>query len=653
MKSKIIISICCIIVLFLFVDALHGQKNTKAFSYRTSGSAINRTPEPVLKKAGNTTYEIKGVIGDYINSVKDNWLLKAPDNNPALLNMFAVRDTEPYKKYLPWSGEFAGKYLTGASMILNLTNDEHLKTYLQSFTDRLISYQDTDGYLGPYIRKSRLTGWDSVSKDITWEEWNHGHIIIGLLSWYEVTGDKRAFDCACKIGDMMCNKFLKTKIISTTSKNSTEMNQGLIYAMTLLYEKTGRNKYRELAEEIVKEFQLYDRDTLQAGDYVRQTLAGKEFYQTPRPRWESLFSLLGIGELYYITGNKDYKTVLQNFWWSIVKTDRHNNGGFSSGEGAMGNPYDPGYIETCCTVAWAALSVEMLEMTGNSIAADELEMSTLNQIIGYQSPDGLWCTYHTPMDGKRVSGSKAEIKFQIRPGSEEINCCSANAPSGFGTIGKWALMSDKDGLVLNWYGPSVFKTKIKGANVTLTEETEYPREGLIKIIVNPDVEKKFSLKLRVPYWSYKTNVKINGKKINSVKAGGYLALNRKWQKGDAIILEMDMSFRFWKGEKQCAGKTSVYRGPLLLALEEGLADNNDKDVSLDALNMDRLAKVIKDTSANDAQLLVSIPVGERTILLRDYGTAGRNQTQYKTWLNVLNTSVVQFSKTNPGRYWKP
>ena len=91
------------------------------------------------------------------------------------------------------------------------------------------------------------------------------------------------------------------------------------------------------------------------------------------------------------------------------------------------------------------MGVDMLRLTGNPIVADELELSTLNQVLGYQHRSGKWCTYNTPMDGVRVQQHEADIAFQIRPGSEEINCCSANAPRGFGMISDWALMTDGRG----------------------------------------------------------------------------------------------------------------------------------------------------------------------------------------------------------------
>src|SRR4030095_7136163 len=136
------------------------------------------------------------------------------------------------------------------------------------------------------------------------------------------------------------------------------------------------------------------------------TWSGQEFFETPKPRWESLHPILGLAELYTITGEERFRQAFEHWWWSIVKLDRHNNGGFSSGEQAQGNPYHPGAIETCCTIAWMAMSVEMLRLTGNSIVADELEMSTLHSVVRLHSPTGRWVTYNTPMDGRRIPSTE-------------------------------------------------------------------------------------------------------------------------------------------------------------------------------------------------------------------------------------------------------
>src|SRR5438552_5594991 len=73
-----------------------------------------------LESSPNTTFRFDGRLGEYLRAITDNWLLRAPDDNPAMLGMFADRDRPPYRDLLPWSGEFAGKYLTSATQVLRI-----------------------------------------------------------------------------------------------------------------------------------------------------------------------------------------------------------------------------------------------------------------------------------------------------------------------------------------------------------------------------------------------------------------------------------------------------------------------------------------------------------------------------------------------------
>src|SRR4030095_2559566 len=115
-----------------------------------------------------------------------------------------------------------------------------------------------------------------------------------------------------------------------------------------------------------------------------------------------------------------------------------------------------------------------------------LELSTLNSVMGLHSPTGRWATYNTPMDGVRKA-SAHEIVFQSRAGTPELNCCSVNAARGLGMVSDWALMRDKEGLVLNWYGPGSMATRLpSGEAVRLTQETDYPRSGRVRLAVEPE-----------------------------------------------------------------------------------------------------------------------------------------------------------------------
>ena len=611
---------------------------------------------PKCSRLPQTRYTFGGHLADYLTGVTEQWLKAAPLANPAMLEIFRDRDRQPLRDMVPWAGEFAGKYLTSAVQILRLTQDANLKTYIRGFVNQLVQLQDADGYLGPWPQGSRLTGEApnvGGKGGNTWDAWGHYHIMLGLILWHEESGDKKALDSATRIADLICEKFLGNTRNRLVDTGSTEMNLAVVHTLCLLYRKTETERYLDMALQIVDEFAAEGPDGPLAGDYLRSGLAGREFYETPKPRWESLHPIMGMAELYWITGEDQYRTAFEQIWWSIVKLDRHNNGGFSSGEKAQGNPYHQGAIETCCTIAWIAASVEMLRLTENSVVADEIELSTLNSVTGLHSHTGRWVTYNTPMDGVRRA-SAHDIVFQAREGSPELNCCSVNGPRGLGIVSDWALMRCRGGLILNWYGPSTMKARLSsGVTVELAQKTEYPRRGKIEINVSPSRLAQFVLKLRIPYWSSKTKVKLNGERVKSVSPATYLVLNRKWQVGDKIELELDMSLHYWVGEKECEGKASIYRGPILLTYDRRLNTMDPDEIpALDATTMKGRLISNKDSLPTVVRVEYTAPDG-RTLQLCDFGSAGEGGSPYRSWLSVEQIGVTHFASDNPLRSGRP
>ncbi len=378
---------------------------------------------------------------------------------------------------------------------------------------------------------------------------------------------------------------------------------------------------------------------------------------------------MGLAELYWITGDPFYRQAFEHLWWSIARFDRHNNGGFSSGEQACGNPFDPRPIETCSTIAWIALTVEMLKLSGSSIAADEIELSTLNSVVGMHSSSGRWATYNTPMDGQRWA-SAHHIVFQARAGSPELNCCSVNSPRGFGMISDWAVMRDAEGILLNYYGPSRFKVPLgQDELVEIIQETDYPLSGRIALTISPVVPHAFTLKLRIPYWSQHSTVSLNGQPLEGLKPSRYLAIQRLWQPGDRIDLCLDMSLHFWPGERDCLGKTSIYRGPLLLAFDQrynlhlssrthpGVLPADPWKPASIALEIPELdAKMIEGQPVEwegwlaPRLLLEFIAINGTKVRLCDFGSAGEGGSLYASWLPLANApQPVDFSPQNPLR----
>ena len=591
---------------------------------------VSELPQPTLQ------LRLGGAMGARIDHVIQEWILTAPAANPGMLEMFRMRDRQPpYENPVPWAGEFAGKYLTSAVLLRRMSDDPRLDAQIRDFVAELISTQADDGYMGPFPRDQRLLG--------NWDLWGHYHVMLGLYLWYRDTGDTSALDAAVRAADLVCDTYLDTGK-RVYDAGSHEMNMAIIHILGILERQTGNERYLRMMKEI-----MTDWEKAPAGDYYRQGVAGVEFYQTPKPRWESLHPMLGLGEMYRITGYESYRDALLHFWHSIRRTDIHNAGSFSTNEGAVGNPFVGGSIETCCTVAWLAYSADALRLSAESVVADAMELATWNTVLGYQHPSGRWCTYSTPMDGKREASAHT-IVFQSRAGTPELNCCSVNGPRGLGMIAEWAVLGDGDGLYLNYYGPGeIAATLDDGSAWRFVQDTAYPVDGAVRIAVTPPKESATPLYLRIPEWSAATTVAVNGEAIAGVAAGTYAKLERTWRADDVIELQLDMALRALRGDDHVDFNTSLYHGPLLLAYDQKF--NTAEPADLPRLDLATLDLRPAAAAARYQPMVLFAATAEdgSTLHLCDYATAGAHGTYYRSWLPVDHAPPVAFFLQRPAQ----
>ncbi len=217
-------------------------------------------------------------------------------------------------------------------------------------------------------------------------------------------------------------------------------------------------------------------------------------------------------------------------------------------------------------------------------------------------------------------------------------------------LSDWAVMRDEAGLVLNWYGAGETTITLRsGQAISLTQTTDYPRSGHITIDVGVDREATFALKLRIPYWSAHTTIKVNGREQPAPTAGSYATIDRTWKHGDVIELSLDMSPHFWVGEKESAGKVSAYHGPLLLTWDRRFNDiDPDRVPTVDASAFPGATTAWQGTLK--PILLVEVPAKDGTVVrLCDFASAGQAGSPYRSWLPIENATVVEFSRTNPLR----
>jgi DUF1680 family protein len=220
-------------------------------------------------------FRFTGPVGDRVEANMENWLLGAPQSNPGLLEMFRTRDRQPTSQLVPWAGEFVGKYLISAVQALRLTEDPRLFVQVSNVVAAFIATQAEDGYLGPFPKDTRLLK--------NWDLWGHYNALSALVLWHQHTGDPAALAAARKAADLVCLTYLNTgrRVLDA---GDPEMNMSILTGMAMLYRLTGEPRYLRMAREVEKDWE-------RAGDYLRAGLDGREYSQSPRPRWESLHDL--------------------------------------------------------------------------------------------------------------------------------------------------------------------------------------------------------------------------------------------------------------------------------------------------------------------------------------------------------------------------
>jgi hypothetical protein len=256
-----------------------------------------------------------------------------------------------------------------------------------------------------------------------------------------------------KIGDLLCARFSGERKVSDIG--SPDQNQSVIHGLARLFETDGKERILRSCPRDRARIRNARRGRL----FTHGPRRARNSTATPKPRWESLHSIMGLAELYRITGTEEYRRAFEHIWWSIVKLDRHNNGGFSSGEQADGKSLSSGgdrnvlHDRVGCDEHRHAASHRQFGCGGRN--------RTRHTQLRRWSSFARWKMEHLQHAHEWPAGSRptTDISFQIRPGSEQLNCCSVNAARGFGMISDWALMKETgrvdnhETLVINWFGP--------------------------------------------------------------------------------------------------------------------------------------------------------------------------------------------------------
>ncbi|TAN36784.1 MAG: hypothetical protein EPN23_08230 [Verrucomicrobia bacterium] len=531
---------------------------------------VGATPiNDTLKLAPPGTVQLQGWVGDKIDLCLSNRVMAQDIGR--LVKPFVVRQE---KDAGGWRCEYWGKWFTSAALGYGYQPTAEYRAVLDKAVRDLLATQTPDGYIGTYRADCHLGIWDI---------WGRKYVLLGLIAAYDQFGDKTALDAACRVADHLLTEAPSGKVNITAT--GIDVLKGLapssvLEPMVLLYRRTGQQKYLDFANTIVADWGVSNKFLPHGLRLVDDARAGVPPLKIGAPKaYEMMSCFEGLCELYRVTGRRAYLGAAVKFGQSIRKTERMLIGSGSNQElwcdGARTQTEvleQP--LETCVTATWMKLCLQLLRLTGDPVWADELEVSLYNALLGAMTPTGNWWSYFSPLIGQRVPSTEQHADVGL-------SCCVANGPRGLLLTPSWSMMAAQAGPVVNLYAPGTATTKLAdGTAVKIVQETEYPVSDQVTLTVIPAQKCRFTLGLRIPAWSQKTTLTVNGQAV-ACQPGTYAQLKREWSPNDKVILLLDLR-GYAAPAPSGAPQFAVMRGPIVLALDNRFVQAQAIDVRLAA-----------------------------------------------------------------------
>jgi DUF1680 family protein len=601
------------------------------FTHATAVSAVKVADTLVPAMPGSV--KLSGLLGERIEAVIQNQVM--PQNIERIVRPFRekkeVGDGD-------WRTEYWGKWATSAALACRYQPTPGHLTVLQKGVCDLLATQDPDGYIGTRKPEHHLKGWDV---------WGRKYVLLGLIADYDLTGDKTVLDAArhhtdCLIAECGPGKANITELGYPQWKGLPPSS--VLEPIVLLYERTGKMAYLEFAEYIVGQWSKPNRWSPNGLRLVEDAIAGKPAAQignAPKA-YEMMSCYEGLCELYRVTGKKKYLDASLKLADSIFRDELTVIGTASDKElwcsgRAMQCDISPRVMETCVTVTWMKFCCQLLRLTGDPKYADALETSLYNALLGSLVPKGHWWAYGSLLSGERVPS-------HVQQADVGACCCPANAPRALLLTPAWAVMSDADGPVVNLYCPGTVEVRLRsGDPIRLVQETDYPAGDTVTFKVEPEKPETFTLALRIPTWSEKHLLLVNGEKAAvEVKPGAYARIHRKWVRGDTVKLKLDLRGRMI-AEPTGKSFVALVRGPIVLALDSRLC--LEKPATPLEVKPSEDAHVVLTPNPQAAakfgvQMALDVTFTakdgtEHTLTFCDYASAGNtwdDKSLYRVWL---------------------
>lgn len=551
------------------------------------------------------------------------------------------------------SGEHSGiffddsdvyKALEGMAYSLINNPDPALEKKADEWIDKFAAAQQPDGYINTFYT---LTGmekrWQNMDKH---EMYCAGHMIEAGVAYYQATGKRKLLDVCIGMADHLMTQFGPDKRHWVPGHEEIEL------ALVKLYKATNNERYLSFAAWLLEERGHGHGTKGDEGDW------DPAYYQDDKPVREMtdigghavrcMYLYCGMADVAALKQDTGYIHAMNRLWDDVVLRNMYISGGIGSSRHNEGftDDYDlpnyDAYCETCASVGMVLWNSRMNQFTGDAKYIDVLERSMYNGALAGISLAGDRFFYVNPL------ASKGDHHRQAWYGCA---CCPSQISRFLPSVGNYVYGTSANTVWVNLYIGSKADITVDSNTLTLTQETNYPWEGSVKISVNhvketvndvkqslntnSSVKNPLNIKLRIPDWCKAYAISVNGMKETSVQTEkGYAILARKWKEGDEIVLRMEMPVEVVAADprvKEDIGKRAIQRGPLVYCIEE---TDNKADFNQIALTPEtRFEASFTPSLLNGVTSIQATAADRRINLIPYYAWDNRESGQMKVWID--------------------
>ena len=530
-----------------------------------ANAPINGSPSPVVKNsaplAPNAFYLLPLGSVRPTGWLRDQLQIQAKGLSGHLDETWA--DVGSNSGWLGGTGESweRGPYfLDGLVPLAYLLDDQRLKAKAQKYIDWTLNHQSPDGMIGPITN----TDW-----------WPRMVMLKALAQYQEATGDARVVPVLARYFSYQL-KELPNRPLRDWGKFRCQDNA--LIALWL-YNRTGDPQLIELVRLLHQ--QGYDWQA-QFADFKYTTPVTAQMIKLDQDQGLTDYSLathgvnngqaLKAAPVWSMVSASDVDR--RGFQQMLDALDKYHglpNGMFSCDEHLAGR--NPSQGSELCTVVETMYSLEQsLAILGDARIGDRLERIAFNALPGTFTDD-MWAHQYDQ------EPNQVEVSLHRKPwttnGPESnlyglepnFGCCTANFHQGWPKFAASLWMASHDGgLAAVAYSPCEVHTVVGSTPVHLSEATEYPFRGLVRITVNPATEISFPLRLRIPSWADSAEVRVNGALITIAGNEGFAKIERRWKAGDLIQVQFPLRPGLTRGYND---SVSIDRGPLVFSYPIG------------------------------------------------------------------------------------